>query len=73
MNTDSFIVNRKVEDVYKDIANHVERIFDNPNYEAEKPLPTDENKKVIELMKDEWGEKITKEHAGCRPKKLTLT
>ena len=47
MDTDSFIMNIKTEDFYKDIANNVETRFDTSNYECDRPLPTGKNKKVI--------------------------
>ena len=58
MDTDSFIMNIKTEDFYKDVANDVERRFDTSNYEVDRPLPTGKNKKVIGLMKDELGGRI---------------
>ena len=58
MDTDSFIMNIKTEDFYKDVANDVERRFDTSNYEVDRPLPTGKNKKVIVLMKDELGGRI---------------
>ena len=45
MGTDSFIVNIKTGDVYEDIANNVEKIFNTSIYVAERPLPKGENKK----------------------------
>ena len=57
MDTDSFIMNIKTEDFYKDIANDVEKRFDMSNYEVNRPLLTGKNKKVIGLMKDELGGK----------------
>ena len=68
MDTDSFIMNIKTEDFYKDIANDVEKRFDTSNYEVDKPLPTGKNKKVIGLMKDELGGKIITEFVTLRPK-----
>ena len=68
MDTDSFIMNIKTEDFYKDIANDVEKILDTSNYEVDRPLPTGKNKKVIGLMKDELGERIIKEFIALRPK-----
>ena len=47
MDTDSFVMNIKAEDFYKDIANDVEKRFDTSNYEVNRPLPTGKNKKVI--------------------------
>ena len=63
MDTDSFIVYIKADDIYKDIAEDVETRFDTSNYELEcnsidRPLPKGKNKKVIGLMKDELGGKI---------------
>ena len=57
MDTDSFIMNIKTSDFYKDIANDVENRFDTSNYEVNRPLPMGRNKKVIGLMKDELGGK----------------
>ena len=68
MDTDSFIMNTKTEDFYKDIANDVEKRFDPSNYEVNRPLPTGKNKKVIGLMKDELGGKIITEFVTLRPK-----
>ena len=56
--TDSFIMNIKLEDFCKDIANGNDKRFDISNYEVNRPLPTRKNKKVIGLMKDELGGKI---------------
>ena len=53
MDTDSFVMNIKTEDFYKDIANDFEKRFDMSNYEVDRPLPTGKDKKVIGLMKDE--------------------
>ena len=68
MDTDSFIMNIKVNDFYKDIANDVEKRFDTSNYEVNRPLPTGKNKKVIGLMKDELGGKIITKFVTLRPK-----
>ena len=68
MDTDSFIMNIKTEDFYKDIANDVEKRSDRSNYEVNRPLPTGKNKKVIGLMKDELGGKIIMEFVTLRPK-----
>ena len=45
MDTDSFIMHIKTKDFYKDIPNDVKKRFDISNYEANRPLPTGENKK----------------------------
>ena len=77
MDTDSFIMNIKTNDFYKDIANDIENRFDTSNYEvntsetsalAHRPLPTGKNKKIIGLMKDELGGKIIMEFVTVRPK-----
>ena len=68
MDTDSFIINIKTNDFYKDIANDVENRFDTSNYEVNRPLPTGKNKKIIGLMKDELGGKIIMEFVTLRPK-----
>ena len=61
MDTDSFVMNIKTNDFYKDISNDVEKRFDTSNYEVNRPLPTGKNKKVIGLMKDELRGKIITE------------
>ena len=68
MDTDSFIMNLKTEDFYKDIDNDVEKRFDTSNYECDRPLPTGKNKKVIGLMKDELGGRVITEFVALRPK-----
>ena len=68
MDTDCFVMNIKTEDFYKDIANDVKKRFDTSNYEVDRPLPTEKNKKVIGLMKDELGGRIMTEFITLRPK-----
>ena len=68
MDTDSFIMNIKTEDFYKDIASDLEKRFDTSNYEVDRPLSIGKNKKVIGLMKDELGGKIIMEFVTLRPK-----
>ena len=46
MDTDSFIMNIKTEDFYKDIANDVEKRFDTSNCEVNRPLPMERIKKL---------------------------
>ena len=60
MDTDSFIFHLKTEDIYKDIAEDVEKRFDTSNIEIDRPLLIRKNKKVIGLMKDESGGQIMK-------------
>ena len=68
VDTDSFIINIKTNDFYKDISNDVENRFDTSNYEVNRYLPTGKNKKIIGLMKDELGGKIITEFVTLRPK-----
>ena len=68
MDTDSFVMNIKTNDFYKDIAYDVCNRFDTSNYGANRPLPIGKNKKVIGLMKDELGGEIITEFIALRPK-----
>ena len=68
MDTDSFVMNIKTNDFYKDISSDVEKRFDTSNYECNRPLPTGKSKKVIGLMKHELGGKIITEFVALRPK-----
>ena len=45
MDMDSFIMQIKTEDFYRDIANDVEEKYDTSNYTCERPLPIGKNKK----------------------------
>ena len=47
MDTDSFLINIKANDFYKDIASDVENRFDPSNFEANRPFPTGKNKKLL--------------------------
>ena len=68
MDTDSFRLNIKIEDVYGDIANDAEKRFDTWNYVTERLLPIGKNKNVSELMKDELGGKIITESVWVNQK-----
>ena len=68
MDMDSFVMNIKTNDFYRDIANDVESRFDTSNYGVNRSLPTGKNKKVIVLMKDELGGKIITGFVTLRPK-----
>ena len=66
MDTDSFVINIKTENFYKDIVDDVEEIFDISNYEynsidVNRSLHTEKNNKVIGPMKDDLGGKIMTE------------
>ena len=62
--TDSFVVNIKTKDFFKD----VNKRFDTSNYTFDRPLPTGINKKVIGLMKDKLGGDIITEFVALIPK-----
>ena len=80
MDTDSLIYHIKKEDFYADIVNDVEEIFDTSGYvpdgyyvpgtagQSHRPLPIGKNKKVIRLMKDEFGGTIMTKFVLPRPK-----
>ena len=58
--TDSFVINIKTEDFYKDISNDVDNWFDTSSYDEKdkRPLPIGKNKKLIGKFKDESKGKI---------------
>ena len=66
MDTDIFIVHVKTEDIYKDIAENLEARFDTSNFELARPLPKE--KRIIGLMKDEFGGHFMKEFVGLKAK-----
>ena len=70
MDTDRFVITIKIEDVYEDIANDVEKCFDASNYNEDdkRLLPIRKDKKVIGLFKNELGEKIMIKFVGIRAK-----
>ena len=68
MDTDSFVINVKTKDFYKDIAEDVKERFDTSNLSYDRPLPINMNKKVVGLMKDELGGGIINEFVALRPK-----
>ena len=47
VDTDSFIVHVKTDDIYKDIAEDFETIFDTSNFELVRPLPKRKIRKWI--------------------------
>ena len=42
-----FIIHIKAKDVYKDIANDVEKRFDTSSYKVNRPWPVRKNKRLI--------------------------
>ena len=61
MDTDGFIAEVKLVDIYKDIAEDIETRFNTQNFEQNSPIQKRKSKKAICIMKDELGEKIMKE------------
>ena len=68
METGSFIVHVKTDDISKDIAEDVGTRFDTLNFELDRALPKEKNKKVIGLLKDELAGKTIEEFVGLRAK-----
>ena len=66
MDTDSFIVYIRTDDIYKEIAKVIETRFDASSYKLDRLLPKGKNKKVIGLMKDELGRKVRTKFSGLR-------
>ena len=52
MDTGSFIVCMKTEDIYSDIAKYVKTRFGTSNYELNRRLPKGKNENVIGLVKN---------------------
>ena len=51
----------KTEDIYSDITKYVKTRSDTSNYEFDRPLPKEKNKKVIGLVKNELRGKVMTE------------
>ena len=68
MDTDSFVINVKTKDFYKDIAEDVMERFDTSNFSYDGPLPIGMNKKVVGFMKEKLGGGIINEFVALRPK-----
>ena len=68
IDADSFLLNVRTEDFYKDISEDVKDRFDTSNFNCDRPLPIGVNKKVVGLMKDELGGGIITELIALRPK-----
>ena len=68
MDTDSFIIYIETEDLYKDIANDVNKWFDTSGYDKShnRTLQMGINKKVLGMFKDELGRKIMTETLAHR-------
>ena len=68
MDTDNFIVYIKTDDIYKHIAEDVEKRFDISNYELDRPLAKGKTKEIVGLMKDE----LTRKYKICQIKSKNL-
>ena len=68
METDSFIVHVKTEDIYKDTVEDVETRLDTSNFELDRRLAKGKNIKLFGLMQDEFGGQTMKEFVGLRVK-----
>ena len=70
MDTDSFVMDIKTDDFYKDINNDVDKWFDTSNYDKNnnRPLEIGKNKKVISKLKDELVGKIMTVFRALRAK-----
>ena len=68
MDTDSSIIYRKTDYIYKDFAEDIETRFDTSTYELDRALQKGKDKNVIGLAKYEWGRKIMAKIDGLRPK-----
>ena len=64
----TFIVYRKTDRIYKEIAEDFETRFDTSGYELDEPLPKGKNRKIIGLLKDELGGKIMIDFVELRAK-----
>jgi hypothetical protein len=69
--TDSLLLHIKTDDVYKDIAQHID-LYDTSDYPKDHYLHSDVNKKVIGKMKDEVAGKPIIEYVGLRPKMYSI-
>ena len=58
LNTHSYIVYIKTDDIQKDVAEYAETRFGTSSYELDRLLPKRKSKKVTGLMKDESSGKI---------------
>ena len=70
MDTDRYI---KADNIYKDIAEDVETRIDTLNYELDRPLPKEDNKKVIRLMKGVLVGKVMIKFVALRANYLLLS
>ena len=72
VDTDSFIVYTKADDICEDIAEDIETRSDTSNYELIRSQPKGNNKKFIDVMKGELGGRIMNEFVALNRKKCVL-
>ena len=68
MDTGSFKVYIKTDDIFIDIVEDVETRFDSSNYELDIPFSKGKISKITGLMKDELGGNIMTKFVGLRAK-----
>ena len=73
MDTDSFIVHVKTDNIYKDISEDVETRFNTSNFEIGRALYKGNNKKITGIIKDELGGKIMKKNCWIKSKNIWLS
>ena len=71
MDTDSFTVHVKTDDIYKDIPD-VKTRSNTSIFELDRPLPKEKNKKVVGLIKDKLGGQITKKICWIKIKNVAI-
>ena len=71
MDTGSFNMQIKTQDLHKDIVVDVGKRYDSSDYKSDIPLSKEMNKNVTGLIKDELRGKIIREIAALRPKKYS--
>ena len=72
--TDSFVIDVKTEDFYKDIADDIDKWFDTSKHDKDdnRPLPIGKNKNVVGKFKDKLDGKIIIEFLALRAKAYTF-
>ena len=70
--TDSLLLEIKTEDVYKDMENLRDELYDTSDYPKDHPLHSQLNKKVIGKMKDECSGKPISEVVCLRAKMYSI-
>ena len=70
MDSNSFMVYIKTDNIYKDITEDVETRFDSLNYELNWPIQKRKNKEVVGLMEDDLGGKIMTKFVELKSEKV---